>query len=261
MFKQKKLICLSLLLWGIAQFAVAAQPEKLNPSDPYENYNRHAYKMNKKLDQVIFKPVASLYKGVTPAPIRKGVNNFLNNLGQVPTVINDLLQANLPQAGRDVVRFAINSTLGLGGFLDIATEAGLPRSPQDFGLTLAHWGYQSSNYVVLPILGPSTVRDAITWPIYYGMTVYPYIPDNTLRFSLLGMDFIDTRTQLLDLDPVIAQSFDPYVFERDAYLQRRNYLIRKNAGLSDQAATPTPLSGDDANLKTQLSKRDTHEAS
>lgn len=213
-----------------------------NPKDPYENYNRHAYKMNKKLDEVIFRPVASLYKNATPAPLRKGVNNFFSNLNQVPTFINDVLQLNLPRAGKDFLRFTVNTTVGIGGLIDVASCMGLEKNPQDFGLTLARWGYQCSNYLVLPILGPSTVRDAINWPIYYQMTVYPYIPDETLRYSLLTLDFIDTRTQFLDLDPVIEQSFDPYVFERDAYLQRRNYLIRKNLGFSDKEATPTPNS-------------------
>lgn len=236
-------LCLGALWLGAMTPAWAdeqcAQPNPPNPNDPYENYNRHAYKMNKKLDQVIFKPVACLYKNVMPSPIRKGVNNFLGNLGQIPAVINDILQVNLPQAGRDVARFAINTTLGLGGLLDIASCAGFEKYPQDFGLTLAKWGYCSSSYLVLPILGPSTVRDAIAWPAYYTMTVYPYIPDYTFRYSLLGLDFIDLRTQFLDLDPVIEQSFDPYVFERDAYLQRRNYLIRRNAGLESADPLPT----------------------
>ena len=236
----KKLIVLPILWLGIFSVALANELPKPNLNDPYENYNRHAYKMNKKLDQVIFKPAATLYKAATPAPVRKGVNNFLSNLSQVPTVINDVLQGNFRGAGKDLARFAVNTTVGLAGFIDVASNMGLEKNPQDFGLTLAKWGYQCSNYVVLPILGPSTVRDTINWPIYYQMTVYPYIPDESLRYTLLGLDFIDTRTQLLDIDPVIEQSFDPYVFERDAYLQRRNYLIRKNAGLSDKEATPTP---------------------
>lgn len=236
----KKLIALLILWVGIFSVVSANELPKLNANDPYENYNRHAYKMNKKLDQVIFKPAATFYKDATPAPVRKGVNNFLNNLSQIPIVINDVLQGSFRCAGRDLARFAVNTTVGLGGFIDVAATVGLEKNPQDFGLTLAKWGYQCSNYVVLPILGPSTVRDAISLPIYYQMTVYPYIPDENLRYALLVLDFIDTRTQLLDIDPVIEQSFDPYVFERDAYLQRRNYLIRKNAGCSDKEATPTP---------------------
>ncbi len=247
-----------LILTGVLQSAFADEPIKPNSIDPYENYNRHAYKMNKKLDQLIFKPVATLYKNVTPSPLRKGVNNFFSNLSQIPTVINDILQANFPRAGRDLARFAINSTIGLGGFIDIATCAGIEKNPQDFGLTLGRWGYTSSNYFVLPILGPSTIRDTINWPIYYEMTIYPFIPDDALRNALLGLNFIDARTQLLDLDPVIEQSFDPYVFERDAYLQRRNYLIRKNLGLSDKEAAPTPMlsTADDKGNKSASFKKE-----
>jgi phospholipid-binding lipoprotein MlaA len=148
------------------QTAFAEESLKYNPNDPYEDYNRHAYKMNKKLDQVIFRPAASLYKAATPTPLRKGINNFFSNLSQIPTVINDVLQGNLPRAGTDVARFAVNTTIGLCGFIDIATCMGLEKNPQDFGLTLAKWGYHCSNYVILPILGPSTVRDTINWPIY-----------------------------------------------------------------------------------------------
>lgn len=236
---QKKWIVVLILFWGILPAAWADEPINACQNDPYETYNRHAYKMNQKLNQVIFRPVACLYKNVTPNPIRKGVNNFLSNLSQIPAVINDLLQANFTQAGRDVVRFGVNTTIGLGGFLDIAAQMGFDRYPQDFGLTLAKWGYQSSNYLVLPILGPSTIRDAVAWPIYYQMTVYPYIPDQNVAYSLLGLDFIDLHTQLLDLDPVIEQSFDPYVFERDAYLQRRNYLMHRNPGAINQTMDST----------------------
>jgi phospholipid-binding lipoprotein MlaA len=233
---QKKSIGILALFFAVFSSAFADSLPQPNPNDPYETYNRHAYKMNKKLDQIVFKPVASLYKDITPSPLRKGVNNFLSNLSQIPTVINDVLQLNLLQAGRDVVRFGVNTTIGLVGFLDIASSMGFDRNPQDFGLTLAKWGYQSSNYLVLPILGPSTVRDAISWPIYYEMTIYPYLNDTTLTYSLLGLDFIDIRTQFLDLDPVIEQSFDPYVFERNAYLQRRNFLMQKNSGTQQNLA-------------------------
>jgi phospholipid-binding lipoprotein MlaA len=248
---QNKSILIGLLCCILSPIALADMPSAQNPNDRYETYNRHAYKMNKKLDQLIFKPVASLYKDATPTPIRKGINNFLSNLSQIPAVINDVLQLNFGQAGKDIARFGINTTLGLAGFLDIASYAGLDRNPQDFGLTLAKWGYQSSNYLVLPILGPSTVRDAIAWPIYYEMTIYPYLNDATLTWSLLTLNFIDFRTQLLDLDPVIEQSFDPYVFERDAYLQRRKFLIQKNAGYASQNS-PSPTS------QTETEKNDTH---
>jgi phospholipid-binding lipoprotein MlaA len=246
---------LIIICFALSATAWANPPAKPNPDDPYETYNRHAYCLNKKLDEVVFRPVASLYKAVTPSPLVTGINNFFSNLSQIPTFLNDVLQGDIPRAGKDICRFAINSTLGMGGFLDIASQTGFEANPQDVGLTFARWGYQSSHYLVLPIIGPSTVRDAIGWPLYYYLTVYPYIPNETLSNSLLAMDFINIRTQLLDLDPVIEQSFDPYVFERNAYMQRRNYLIRKNAGLNNAAAAPDAIDSQENSKKPKEEKK------
>lgn len=204
-------------------------------NDPYENYNRHAFILNQKLDTVIFRPVATVYSTVLPWPITTGISNFFSNLEQIPTVINDLLQADFRNATAQTCRFLINSTVGIGGFIDVASRLNLPQHPQDFGLTLAKWGYQSSAYFIVPILGPRTVRDAISWPINYGIfTVYPYIYDTSWRTALTFGNFINTRTQLLDFDQTIRQaSFDPYIFQRNAYLQRRNYLIQQNSNLAN----------------------------
>jgi phospholipid-binding lipoprotein MlaA len=167
-----------------------------------------------------------VYKTILPWPITKGISNFFSNLEQVPTIINDLLQGEFYDATSDTWRLLINTTVGIAGFVDVASRINLPAHHQDFGLTLAKWGYASSAYLVVPILGPRTV----SWPINYGVfSVYPYINDVAWRNGLTWGSFINARAQLLDFDQAIKQaSFDPYIFQRNAYLQRRNYLIREN---------------------------------
>lgn len=225
----KRLGLYLLLLAALPAFAEDAS------NDPYENYNRHAFKLNQTLDKVFFKPIATVYKTVLPWPVTKGISNFFSNLEQVPTIINDLLQADFYDATADTWRLLINSTVGIGGFIDVASHINLPAHSQDFGLTLAKWGYQSSAYFVVPILGPRTVRDAISWPVNYGIfSVYPYINDVSWRNGLSAGSFINARAQLLDFEQAIKQaSFDPYVFQRNAYLQRRNYLIKQNSNLAN----------------------------
>jgi phospholipid-binding lipoprotein MlaA len=198
--------------------------------DPYESYNRHMFRFNQTLDKIFFKPVAKIYKTWVPWPITQGINNFFMNLEQIPTVLNDVLQGDLHHAATDTCRFVINTTLGIGGLIDVASKTNLPMHSQDFGLTLAKWGYKSSSYLVLPILGPRTVRDAISWPINYGvLSVYPYIHDLGWRNGLTAGTFFNTRVQLLDFEQTIQQvSFDDYTFQRNAYLQRRKYLITQN---------------------------------
>jgi phospholipid-binding lipoprotein MlaA len=231
MFNKTLALVLCLLLLATPVFA--ANEKNNNPNadiDPYENFNRHAFKLNQTLDKVFFKPVATVYKTIVPRPVTKGVGNFFSNLEQVPTIINDLLQANFYAATSDTWRFVINTTIGIGGFVDVASHMDLPAHSQDFGLTLAKWGYRSSAYLVVPILGPRTIRDTVAWPINYGVfSVYPYINDIAWRNGLTAGSFVNARAQLLEFDQTIKQaSFDPYVFQRNAYLQRRNYLIQQN---------------------------------
>lgn len=201
-----------------------------NPDDPYEDFNRHAFKLNEGLDKAVFKPVATVYKTVLPWPVTKGVNNFFSNLSDVPTVINDLLQAKFYQAASDTWRFVINSTVGILGLIDVASKIGLEKHHQDFGLTLAVWGYKNSAYLVLPIFGPSTVRDGIAFPVNQSyFNVYPYIYPVTTRNTLYALNLINTRAQLLEVDKLINQAaFDRYTFERNAYLQRRKYQLEEN---------------------------------
>ena len=202
-------------------------------ADPYENFNRQMYQFNKGLDVAFFRPTAFLYKRIVPCPVTKMVNNFFNNLGMLTTIPNDILQGNLYHTCTDITRFVINSTFGRGGLIDVATMGGLTPHVNDTGLTFARWGYRSSNYLVLPILGPSTVRDTLGLPFdYYLFSPYQYFSITRpfrVRAALAVLYGIDRRAQLLDFDETIQQaSIDPYVFIRDAYLQRRNFLIAAN---------------------------------
>lgn len=210
-------------------------PPALEISDPYEPVNRAIYTFNEVLDKLILKPVATVYNKIIPNPIRKGIKNFYGNIDTIPTVINDVLQGNIYQATSDTWRLVINSTIGILGFFDVATEIGLDPNTEDFGLTLAQWGYTKSNYLVLPFFGPSTPRDAVGIPIdYYAFSIYPYIHPPIRRYEIYGLGVVARRADLLSYENVMEQvSIDRYAFLRDAYLQRRAYLIQRNKELGD----------------------------
>lgn len=232
-------ISATLLIAIVLISRVSLADESATPKDPYQNYNRHAYKLNDTLDKVIFKPIATAYSSILPNPVRKSISNFFSNLAIIPTIANDLLQVKFEQATSDTWRLFFNTTLGIGGLFDVATKMGLPEHYEDLGLTLAHWGYTSSAYLVLPILGPSTVRDAITLPVHYNyLTIYPYIQDKTVSYGLVGLNFVSKRADLLDFDGTIQQaSIDPYKFQRNAYLQRREYLMENNGHQENEPDT------------------------
>jgi phospholipid-binding lipoprotein MlaA len=196
------------------------------PQDPLEGMNRATFAFNNVVDKTIIKPTASIYDMIFPNFFKKGVDNFFRNAGETSIIANNILQTEYYAAFQDFGRLLFNSTFGLGGLVDVATEVNIPRNYQDFGLTFARWGVKNSDYLVLPIFGPSTIRDAIGMGIdYEALLAYPYIPSWETRWAIVGVNLIDVRTQLLPTDPLIEQSIDPYVFVRDAYLQNRNYLI------------------------------------
>ncbi len=197
-----------------------------NPADPFEPFNRKVYKFNTALDNVILRPTAKAYRAVLPAPVRKSINNFYNNLDLIPSVGNDLLQAEGKWAIRDSWRFIINSSLGVGGLFDVAKTFGLPPHSNDLGLTLAKWGDKNSPYLVLPVLGPSTLRDGAGWLFQFALySPYVYINEDTVVYSLLALRAVDLRSQLLDTDRIMDEALDKYSFMRDAYLQYRSHLI------------------------------------
>lgn len=194
--------------------------------DPLESINRGVYKFNDVTDKAVIKPVATAYKKVTPSPIRKGFSNFFNNLSSLTTVLNDILQLKFANAFTDAGRFVINSTFGIAGFIDVAGMDDIPQHKEDFGQTLGHWGVGNGPYLVLPFLGPSTVRDT-TGLVFDSATSDPItythnIGEIRLHNQLRAAQILDKRTQLLDAGDLIDDAaLDPYAFMRDSYLQKR----------------------------------------
>lgn len=231
----RKKLTAFLILTGVFAASCEANAKAVSTKDPFGPFNRAMYAFNDGLDHLILKPIAEAYTHIAPQPLVTGIHNFYNNLDTLPTIGNDLLQADLHQSITDTSRFLINTSLGILGFLDVSKLMGIPDNSEDMGLTFARWGWTSSTYVVLPFFGPSTMRDALGKPIDNYMSVYPYINDVTFRNRLNAMGVVNTRANLLQLQGVIAEAaLDPYVFQRNAYLQHRNYLIERNTQLNNQ---------------------------
>ena len=207
-----------------------------DPNDPFESYNRAMYQFNDGFDKYLLKPVARGYDTITPSPVQKGVSNFFNNLDDVIVVINDLLQLKFTQFASDTARLLVNSTLGLFGLIDWASDMGLEKHNEDFGQTLGYWGVPSGPYFVLPFLGPSTIRD--TGGLYVDTEYFdpifrelhkefpPPSRDDDAAWGMATLKIIDLRAELLKADKIMDEAaLDPYVFLREAYLQRRNNLV------------------------------------
>lgn len=197
-----------------------------NPQDPYEGYNRAMYKFNDALDKAVIKPVAQGYDAVVPEPISWGISNFFSNLNEITVIINDLLQGKFQQAAHDAGRFGLNTTVGVLGIFDVAGHAGYKKNNEDFGQTLGVWGAEPGAYVVLPLFGPRTVRDS--FGLVGDMFTDPvmYVEGDDARLALAGTRLIDTRARLLKAGKVLAEATDDeYSYVRDAYLQRRQYLV------------------------------------
>ena len=212
-----------------------------NPRDPLEPFNRAIYSFNDGFDRVIAKPVAEGYRSVIPGLIRTGISNFFSNLGDLWIAANNLLQGKVNDAANDFGRVVINTSIGLLGLIDVASDAGLEKHNEDFGQTLGRWGLASGPYVVLPFLGPSTVRDALSYRLVDAQADFvaqaDHVPSRNTLFFIRG---VDTRANLLDASRVLEEAaLDKYNFSRDAFLQRRQSLIydgnpprEKEAGMS-----------------------------
>lgn len=210
-----------------------------HPRDPWERSNRNIHKFNQAVDNIVYKPVAKGYIAITPKPVRQSVTRFFNNLREIPSFFNDLLQANVVDASNAFWRFTINSSFGLLGFFDIAETWGLKRHYNDFGITLARWGDVDSPYFVIPLLGPSTLRDAFAFPVDTMMTVYLNFDPVTLRYGLVAFRLVDIRAQLIEArEDLNINTFDEYAFQRDVYLQRRDYLINPQSQANDMSPVP-----------------------
>jgi len=199
-----------------------------DPSDPFEGYNRAVHKFNKDFDKAIATPVAETYQDITPVWLDKGITNFFGNLGDFVIVINDLLQFKFMQAASDTARIVFNTTVGLFGFFDPATQLDFRKHNEDFGQTLGYWGVPAGPYFVLPFLGPSTIRDSAGLAVDYihFHPVVTHYDDLRTRYSFLAINYIDKRADLLGATKLIeAAALDEYIFIREAYLQRRLYYV------------------------------------
>ena len=214
----------------------AASPStKPDPRDPWERVNRATYAFNDTVDRAIGKPAARAYRKVVPGVARKGVSNFFSNLEQPTVMLNDLLQGKWRPAGTDAARFLLNTTLGLGGLFDPASPAGLDRNDEDFGQTLGKWGVRPGPYLMVPLLGPATVRDGFGNVVDQFTEPDTYVKDDKVLWSLKALGLIEQRERLLALEPALQRAFDRYAFIRNAYLQRRAYLVSDGAIAAEEA--------------------------
>lgn len=202
-----------------------------NKADPFESVNRKVYTFNRALDKAIVRPVARGYDYVVPKVIDDRVDSFFSNLDDITVVFNDLLQFKFRQAGSDASRFLLNSTFGVLGLFDVATHVGLEKHNEDFGQTLGHWGVGEGPYLMLPFLGPSTLRDAPALLVDNQTDMLNQIDKESDRYKVQGLKLINVRQRLLDADKLAEDAYDEYSFVRDAYLQRRVFLV--NDGLVD----------------------------
>lgn len=208
----------------LAQTVVA---EEVNV-DPWEGFNRAMFSFNDGLDTYALKPVTQGYKAVMPDMAETGVSNFFENLSDVGTLINNLLQGKFSSASQDLARISFNTTFGLGGLIDVATPMGIDKHEEDFGQTFGYWGANSGPYLVLPLFGPATVRDGLGMIPDSLVDPVRYVDDNGARNALYVTRVIDNRAQLLEVEKLI--SGDKYTFIRDAYLQKRAFSIADGDG-------------------------------
>ncbi len=214
------------VLFASSAFLLAGCATTKNPVDPYENYNRVVFKFNRGLDYAILRPVADLYDTVIPEPIQGGIGRMYTNFYEPSRVINDILQGEGLYACQDGARFVVNTTVGLVGFFDVAQSLGYPPHNQDFGITMARWGWDQSAFLVVPFLGVYTVRDFSAIPFNsYAFTFWPYLRPESLSWELYFLELIHDRSVLRPTDKVIDEAIDPYLLVRDAYLQKRKQDI------------------------------------
>lgn len=200
-----------------------------NPDDPLEGFNRSMFSFNESLDSSVIKPVAEVYQTVTPSLVKTAVGNFFSNAGDVWTAVNNVLQGNFADGANDFMRFAINTTVGIGGLIDVASAGGMPKHQADFGQTLGVWGVPAGPYVVLPILGPSTLRDTIATPVDFKGDLLYSRGSVAFRNTTSVLRIVDKRAAALDAVNLIEEAaLDKYVFIRGAYLQRRESQIHKD---------------------------------
>ena len=210
-----------LFLFFISTFLIAEDDDVT--SDPFESTNRIVFEISDDLDTMIIRPVAEIYRDVTPRFIKNSVTNFFYNLSEVDTIVNQLLQGKIVLAGQDSLRFLINSTIGIVGFVDVATRVGFERHDEDFGQTLGYWGVPAGPYVFLPVIGPSTIRDSFSKPTSWFLSGNLSVSDEEAKIFINLLDAVETRERLLVAEKLIVG--DKYEFVKSVYLQTRNDLV------------------------------------
>jgi phospholipid-binding lipoprotein MlaA len=239
---------ISALALAAAMLAGCATVQTPTKGDPLEGLNRTMFTFNDKVDQYALKPVAKGYVKITPQPVRDSVTNFFSNIGDVYVAANNLLQLKITDGVEDIMRIVINTVFGVGGLFDVATLAKLPKHDNDLGLTLGHYGVPAGPYLVLPLYGPSTVRDAVGSIGAYYINPLSYIHPDGLSWALYGVNLVNTRANLLGASDVLeGAALDKYSFVRNAYLQRRTYLLSQGKG-GAAANGALPDYGDNAAL-------------
>src|SRR3954467_15890086 len=219
-FQPRNMIVAAALLAGCT---TVQTPTK---GDPFEGFNRTVFTVNDKIEQYALKPVAKGYVWVPPQPVRDSVTNFFSNIGDVYIAANNLLQLKITDGVQDIMRIVSSTVFGVGGLFDVATLAKLPKEGNDLGLTLGHYGVPSGPYLVLPLFGPSTVRDAVGSLGNYYVNPLSYIDPAGLSWALYGLNIVNVRANLLGASDVLeGAALDKYSFVRNAYLQRREYLL------------------------------------
>jgi phospholipid-binding lipoprotein MlaA len=211
---------------GLALALLSGCATMPNPRDPVEGINRVVFALNDGLDALAIKPVARIYDATLPQPIKQGVSNFFGNIEDIFTGVNNMLQGKMSDGARDLGRVMVNSSVGLLGVIDVATDLGLEKHDEDFGQTFGRWGVGSGPYVVLPVFGPRTARDTVGLVLDSKVDPVGQVEDVGVRNSLTGLRLVNRRAQLLPADKVIEEAaLDRYAYVRDAYLQRRLNLV------------------------------------
>ena len=200
-------------------------PEQRVAHDPWENLNRGVYRFNEVVDGATLKPIAKGYEKVIPAPVRRSVTNFSRNLATPGSALNSFLQGKPADGFSEFTRFVFNSTFGIGGLIDVARHAGLEAKREDFGQTAAVWGIPAGPYVVLPFLGPRTLRETLTLPLDIMMDPLQHYNNSSVRTKIWALRLIDLRARVLPLEDMLRDSSDPYVTMRESYLQNREFEI------------------------------------
>lgn len=242
----------ALLALALLGGCASVPADRAHPQDPFQRVNRATYKFNSAIDRAVLKPVATAYRDHVPQFIRTGVSNFLDNLGYPTVIVNDFLQGKLVDGLKDTGRLVLNTTLGIGGLLDPASTIGLARNDEDFGQTLGKWGVPAGPYLVLPLMGPSTLRDTPTRYVDSQLSMMELLEDEIevldedgFLAGVVVLSVLDTRAGLLNLDSVIGRAYDEYAFVRDSWLKRREFQVRDGDVPDEEPIEEFPMEDED----------------